>query len=114
MGIAPFHSMVEHQYPFMPEVRDKNAKEEESGLKLFDPEEALKRLQAAPESSKLDSNGAVGVEEHPADRVDVHCIVKWGKTSLSGKQMIVVQVLRVTHDAARQRAAELSTGCPHG
>lgn len=97
--LAPFRLMVKHQCDFIPDQRDKNADFAPEGTpeRLFDRDAVLRQL------------GEEGVDEE-----DVHCIVRWGTNSVSGREVIVTQVMRGARADAKARATELSTGRPRG
>lgn len=112
---APFRRMVDLQCEFIPDIQDKNVKSA-AIRRRFDaaalaqhPHLApppLEESAAVPESA---DNGPVGLRV-PA----IHCIVRWGEKDVAGRGVIVVEILRVPLDEAKQRATDLSKGKSRG
>jgi len=102
--LAPFHRMVEHQCSYIPDMKDKNRDLDKRTTRLFDGEATLERFKA---------EGATGHSD-PRGGSDVHCILRWGATSVSGREIVVLQVMRCNHTTARRQAKVLSTGRSRG
>jgi len=102
--LAPFYRMVEYQCSYMPGMQDKNRDLGVRATRLFDGEAVLERFKA---------EGATGHSD-PRCGSDVHCILRWGSTSVSSREIVVVQVMRCNHTTARRQAMSLSKGRSRG
>jgi len=96
--LAPFHQMVQFQCPFIPGMRDKNAKVESSALEPFDLQGLLEDADQDPSS-------------------EVNCVVRWGDHTVEGsREVIVMEVVKSTtaHSDSKRRASQLSQGRSRG
>lgn len=105
--LTPFRQMVQLQCPFIPDMKDKNAKLEndELGLRPFDVDAVIEEATE---------------EEKAAEVRSINCIVRWGEHNVEGRrEVIVMEVVRSTdrleaHADAKTRARVLSEGRSRG
>lgn len=98
--LAPFHQMVQLQCPFIPGMKDKNAKVEASALEPFD-------LQGLLEES----------EQFQDPSMEINCVVRWGDHMVDGsREVIVMEVVKSSnaHSDSKRRASALSKGRSRG
>lgn len=103
--VAPFQRMVQFQFPYIPDLKDKNAGLRSASMptRLFDLEEVLQEFGV---QEPHDARG----EGHD----EVQCILQWGSNSVTGREIVVIQVMCCSRAVAKRRAANLSVGRARG
>jgi len=110
--LKPFSQMVQLQCPFIPDMKDKNAKLEKEGLQPFHVEAVLE------ESAKAQIPEEVNCEGRWRDLLlrffaaaQVNCVVRWGDVdTIEGREVVVMEVYRGSQARviAKRRSVDLS------